>query len=169
MTVQAGFGVQGSGGGLKGLRRGQQRCTPKSRGEEHGACHGLRVQDTTLVTTQGRIDGFFSQLPFKCYLPEVVSVGDWLKIWCRVQGLLTPRAPEVAVGKLVTYKIVKARFWTWFSGKSHQNLLQCSLFARKTAHSETGITCRRLEQRAARGRSVQDRLVSSRWSLPSLV
>ena len=28
-----------------------------------------------LETTQGQIDGFFSQLPFKCYLPEVASVG----------------------------------------------------------------------------------------------
>ena len=27
-------------------------------------------------TTQGRMDGFFSQLPFKCFLPEVASVGD---------------------------------------------------------------------------------------------
>ena len=31
---------------------------------------------TTLKTTQRQIDGFFSQLPFKCYLPEVASVGD---------------------------------------------------------------------------------------------
>ena len=30
----------------------------------------------TLKTTQGQIDGFFSQLPYKCYLPEVASVGD---------------------------------------------------------------------------------------------
>ena len=30
----------------------------------------------TLETTQGRIDGLFGQLPFKCYLPEVASVGD---------------------------------------------------------------------------------------------
>jgi len=28
----------------------------------------------TLETTQGQIDGFFSLLPFKCYLPEVGSV-----------------------------------------------------------------------------------------------
>ena len=27
-------------------------------------------------TTQGKIDGSFSQIPFKCYLPEVASVGD---------------------------------------------------------------------------------------------
>ena len=30
----------------------------------------------TLETTQGQIDGLLSQLPFKCYLPEVASVGD---------------------------------------------------------------------------------------------
>ena len=30
-----------------------------------------------------------------------------------------------------TYKTVKARFWPWFSGKSPQHLLTCSLFARK--------------------------------------
>ena len=31
---------------------------------------------STLETTQGQIYSFFSQLPFKCYLPEVASVGD---------------------------------------------------------------------------------------------
>ena len=31
---------------------------------------------TTLETTQGQIDGFSSQLPSKCYLSEVASVGD---------------------------------------------------------------------------------------------
>ena len=35
----------------------------------------------TLEPTQGPKDGFFGQPPFKCYLPEVASVGDWLKIW----------------------------------------------------------------------------------------
>jgi hypothetical protein len=30
----------------------------------------------TLDTTRGQIDGFFSQHLFKCYLPEVASVGD---------------------------------------------------------------------------------------------
>ena len=35
---------------------------------------------TTLKTTQGQIDGFFSQFPFNCYLPEVASVGDGLEI-----------------------------------------------------------------------------------------
>ena len=39
-----------------------------------------RKPKATLKTSQGQIDGFFSQLPFKCYLPEVASVGDALKI-----------------------------------------------------------------------------------------
>ena len=30
----------------------------------------------TLKATQGQIDGFFGQLSFKCYLPEIESVGD---------------------------------------------------------------------------------------------
>ena len=30
-------------------------------------------------TTQGQIDGFSSRLPFKCHLPEVISVEDWFK------------------------------------------------------------------------------------------
>ena len=33
-----------------------------------------------LEASQGQIDGFFSQLPFKYNLPEVASVGDFLKI-----------------------------------------------------------------------------------------
>ena len=35
---------------------------------------------STLETTHGQMGGFFSQLPFKCHLPEVASVADWLKI-----------------------------------------------------------------------------------------
>ena len=34
------------------------------------------VPQPTFETTQGQIDGIFSQLLFKCYLPEVASVGD---------------------------------------------------------------------------------------------
>ena len=33
-----------------------------------------------LEATQGQIDGIFSQLPYKCHLEEVASVGDWLKM-----------------------------------------------------------------------------------------
>ena len=38
------------------------------------------ASESTLETTKGQTDGFSSQLPFKCYLPEVTSVGDGLKI-----------------------------------------------------------------------------------------
>ena len=31
---------------------------------------------SALEATQGQIDSFFSQLPYKCYLKEVASVGD---------------------------------------------------------------------------------------------
>ena len=40
----------------------------------------LTRSNTTLETTQGQIDGFFSQLPSKCDLQEVASVGDGVKI-----------------------------------------------------------------------------------------
>ena len=38
--------------------------------------HGPNPGDHLLETTQGQVDGFFSQRPFKCYLPGVASVGD---------------------------------------------------------------------------------------------
>ena len=31
---------------------------------------------TDLEATHGQMDGFFSQLPYECYLGEVASVGD---------------------------------------------------------------------------------------------
>jgi hypothetical protein len=31
---------------------------------------------TALGATKGQMDGFFSQVPNKCYLEEVASVGD---------------------------------------------------------------------------------------------
>jgi hypothetical protein len=34
----------------------------------------------TLEITQGQMDGFFRQLPFKWYLSEAASVGDSLQI-----------------------------------------------------------------------------------------
>jgi hypothetical protein len=34
------------------------------------------VSIPTLETTQGQIDGFFSQLLYTCYFGEVTSVGD---------------------------------------------------------------------------------------------
>ena len=38
--------------------------------------HHVHGDATTLETTQGRIDGFLSQISSKCYPPEVASVGD---------------------------------------------------------------------------------------------
>ena len=36
-----------------------------------------RVQNGPILeATQGQIDGLFSQLPYKCHLEEVTSVGD---------------------------------------------------------------------------------------------
>ena len=39
---------------------------------------------TALEATQGQDDSSFSQHPYKCYLEEVASVGNWLKICPRV-------------------------------------------------------------------------------------
>ena len=39
-----------------------------------------------------------------------------------------------------TYKTVKARFWSWLSGGSPQNLSNCSLFARKRMQVPTYLT-----------------------------
>ena len=35
----------------------------------------------SLETTKGHMDVFFCQLPIKCYLPEVESVGDELEMY----------------------------------------------------------------------------------------
>ena len=40
------------------------------------AAEGKPCRSSTLEATQGQIDGFLSQLPFKFYLPEAASVGD---------------------------------------------------------------------------------------------
>ena len=40
------------------------------------ACCTLVRSVTDLEATQGQMDGFFSQLPYKCHLEEVASVGD---------------------------------------------------------------------------------------------
>ena len=42
------------------------------------------------------MDGFFSQLPFKCYLPEMASVGDRLEI-CPQLDYRVVEDPEKAV------------------------------------------------------------------------
>ena len=42
---------------------------------------GFRVWSVaTLEATQGKMDGFLSQLPYRCHLEEVASAGDWPEI-----------------------------------------------------------------------------------------
>jgi hypothetical protein len=38
--------------------------------------HGCPTHRPAGKATQGQMDGFFSQLPYKCHLKEMVSVGD---------------------------------------------------------------------------------------------
>jgi len=37
---------------------------------------GAEPSEAALEATQGQNDSFLSQLPYKCYLEEVASVGD---------------------------------------------------------------------------------------------
>ena len=53
----------GAGGGARWPERGPHRCP-------FGWCHSRPGGN------QGQIDGFLSQLPYKCRLEEVASVGD---------------------------------------------------------------------------------------------
>ena len=65
--------------------------------------------NTALEAAQGRMDGFFGQLQYKCHIKEVASVGNWPEIspqlnsrvalkdlracpWKMAQALL-PKAP----------------------------------------------------------------------------
>ena len=47
-----------------------------------------RTPDSSLQATQGQIDGFFSQLPYRCHQDRVASLGDQLKIcaWVASRG-----------------------------------------------------------------------------------
>ena len=63
----------------------------------------VQFKVSALETTQGQNDSFFSHLPYKCYLKEVASLGDLLKIcpWVasRVDsGPLIPGAGSVCFG-----------------------------------------------------------------------
>jgi len=44
--------------------------------ERHSALPKRGGRIAALEATQGQMDGFFSQIPSKCYLEEVASVGD---------------------------------------------------------------------------------------------
>ena len=43
---------------------------------EHGGLSRRTLFDSALEATQGQIDGFFSQLPYKCHQNWVASEGD---------------------------------------------------------------------------------------------
>jgi hypothetical protein len=75
----------GSWGGVVSYARGTLVTNPFGARDHCWTCQtGLckrcqkhrHVERPTLETTQGQMDGFSSQLPFKYYLPEVASVGD---------------------------------------------------------------------------------------------
>ena len=61
------------------MARGIDRATEaRLRGHGFQLPHVALVRSgitSTLETAQGQMDGFFSQLSFRCYLPEVASVG----------------------------------------------------------------------------------------------
>ena len=59
-------------------------------------------REVTLETSQGQIDGFFSQLPFKCYLSEVASVGNRLKTcpWVASRAVLASSYHSRPLGRL---------------------------------------------------------------------
>ena len=40
----------------------------------------LQLSGSALEATQGQMNGFLSQIPYKCRLEEVASMGDYLKI-----------------------------------------------------------------------------------------
>ena len=46
------------------------------RGAGFGASVSGQNCRAALEATQGQMDGFFSQLPYTCYIEEVASVGD---------------------------------------------------------------------------------------------
>jgi len=50
--------------------------TPPSPGTAYRRGTSVKRITPALEATHGQIDGFFSQLPYKCHLEEVASVGD---------------------------------------------------------------------------------------------
>ena len=101
---------------------------------------------SALDATQGQIDGFFSQLPYKCQLEEVASVGDSLEIcpWVassvasgRYQRVLAecgrlipPERRERRVQQLATFR--------WAVRLEHDVVL-CLRAARKRGESQ--VSC----------------------------
>ena len=62
----------------EGEKEGQRK---REEGRGVRACFGEAGARATIVAaaleaTQGQMDGFFRQLPYKCHLQKVASVGD---------------------------------------------------------------------------------------------
>jgi hypothetical protein len=56
--------------------------------------HGEKTRSApALEATQGQMDGFFSQLLYKCHLQESASVGDRLKICPHIDSRVVPLQP----------------------------------------------------------------------------
>ena len=67
-------------------------CTDEGDADKHSSsCVLTEFISPVLETTQRQMDGLLSQPPYKCYLPEVASVGDCLKIcpWVASRVVLT--------------------------------------------------------------------------------
>ena len=69
------FDYGGRGGELR-LPRIRSTVFPFAARTSSAVDAGRPARCATLETTLGQIDGFFTQLPFKCYLPEIASVRD---------------------------------------------------------------------------------------------
>ena len=49
-------------------------------GQQRDRAAAAQVPNPALEEIQGQMDSILSHLPYKCYLEEVASMGDWLKI-----------------------------------------------------------------------------------------
>ena len=92
----------------------------------------LDISLPAVEATQGQIDGFFSQLPYKYHLEEVAFVGDWLKIspWVasRVeQQLERRRAPSETSSANSSKVLLNARECLGFNaaGRHSAGLIRC--------------------------------------------
>ena len=56
---------------------------------------------TRLEATQGQMDGLFSQLPYKCHLKEVASVGGWLEICPQLNSRVVREMKQHGRGELL--------------------------------------------------------------------
>jgi len=88
------------------------------------------------------MDGFLSQLPYKCYLEEVASVGDWLQICPWV-------ASSVGAGQIKRQR-------TWAGNKETAILLATSIVDEQSMYSTTYTAMRNTSATAVCGRQGMD-------------